>query len=319
MKHIFGEEHHAHLKKRAILELFGLITLVFFSITQWEIIDEALFAISKSNVYYLLAAITLYWIFLPLTAVSYLLLSEKKISLRTTTLAQLAGSGPGRIIPGGLGHIGVSVMHLRKIGLTTQKAIIISVANNVIGLGVNVGLLIALFATQPRINSIFREKLTTSSVIFVVLMVIGIITLTQWLLHARQTRSSILKVNKQWKTLFKYLSRNPHNLFGLYGIALLILIGNVSILILSARALGLHLSFIDSLVALSAGVFVGGILPTPGGLGGVEAGTASMLLLLGFGATESTSIALLFRTITYWQPLIPGTLAYFYLRERKLL
>ncbi len=319
MKHIIGKEHHPHLKKRALLEVFGLLALVIFSITQWEIIDQALFAIASSNVYYLLGAMALYWALVPLTAVSYRLLSDKKISISTAALAQLAGSGPGRIIPGGLGHIGVSVMHLRKIGISTQKAIIITVANNIIGLSLNILLLVMLFIANPSIHDLLLEKLSTGSLIFVALLIIGLITLSQWLMHVRSTRQTILKVNKQWKKLFSYLSKNPQNLLGLYCIAFIIIAGNVSILLLSARSLDLHLSFVNGLVALSAGVFVGGILPTPGGLGGVEAGTASMLVLLGFSGAESASVALLFRTITYLQPLLPGTLAYLYLREKKLL
>ena len=105
----------------------------------------------------------------------------------------------------------------------------------------------------------------------------------------------------------------------LFGIALLILTGGVVIILLCSKALEVNISMSDALIALSVGVFIGGVLPTPGGVGGVEAGIASTLMFLGYSPTEATSIAILFRAITYWQPLIPGTIAYFYLRKKKLL
>jgi uncharacterized protein (TIRG00374 family) len=176
-----------------------------------------------------------------------------------------------------------------------------------------------LFFTRPTIKDIFSDNFAPNVALFTLFLFIALVTLSQWLIHARKTRKSILSLNKEWKRLFRHLTDRKHRFISLTITAFLILLGNVSILVLCADALEIHISYVDAVVALSAGVFVGGLLPTPGGLGGVEAGTVSTLVLLGFDGAEATSIALLFRTITYWQPLIPGTLSYLYLRERKLI
>lgn len=319
MKHLISKEHHPHLKKRAIIELCGLMLLVVFSITQWEIIDDSLFAIGKSNIYYLGAAFGLYWLLLPLTAVSYSLLTKKNISVWTTTLAQAAGSGPGRIIPGGIGHVSVSIMHLRKLGVSTSKAIVASVANNLIGLSINTSVVLILLVIHRDISQHFRQSTTKESIVFLVTLVLILIVFVEWLVHARRTRRSILRVNREWKNQINLLLNEPGRFVRLVLVAVLIFCGNVSIFLLCTHALRTHISAVDAIIALSVGVFVGGLFPTPGGLGGVEAGTASTLVILGYDPAVATSISLLYRTVTYWQPLIPGTFAYLYLRERRLL
>lgn len=319
MKRTDQHEHKIHLKKRAILELIGLAILVAFSITQWPIIQRAFEEIKASDPFYLALAFILYWISLPLTAISFRILSNKKISIWTNTLAQLAGSGPGRIVPGGLGRLSLSVVHLHKLGIETSKSIIISVTSNVIGVIVTVLVILLLSLTNENTSRLLNGYTLITSVLTLALVIISILAIGLWLLHANKTRNAILKLNRQWKNQIAIILKNPAMLLKLISIALLTLISNALILWFCAYALQIHISLSDALLALSAGVFIGGILPTPGGIGAVEAGITAVLIVFGYSASESTSIALLFRAITYIQPLIPGTIAYIYLRRRKLL
>jgi len=261
----------------------------------------------------------MYWLLLPLTTISYRLLSYRKIPLGTTILSQLAGAGPGRIIPGGLGHMSIGAVHLNKIGLNLQKAIVVTVANNVIGLITNLVIVIIAIFYHPDLITRMIGGINVQSIIAFLIIIIASISIFQWLSHARKTRSTIKKLNRHWKHLFEILLKKPQKIFGLFGIAVLITLGHSTMLILSGDALNVHIHLVDAIIALSAGVLIGGAIPTPGGLGAVEAGTISALILLGYGSTEATSVALLFRTATYWQPLLPGIISYLYLREKKLL
>lgn len=319
MKHLVSKEHHPHLKRRAVLELFGLLALIVFVISEWELIDSSLFAIRNGDLFYLLLALALFWLLLPLTAISYRLLSDRKIPFLSTVLAHLAGSGPGRIIPGGLGHISMGVMHLKKIGMPTQKAIVVSLANNVTGVLINVAVFMFVVFYKPEIHTQLFDSISSSTYMFIALLAIGLVVMCFWLYHFRSIRKSVIRVEKQFFKLFKFLKKHPRRILSLFLIAFIILLGNVLILQLCGDALRISISPSDAVVALSIGVLIGGLLPTPGGLGGVEAGIAASLTLLGFGAQEATSSALLFRTVTYWQPLLPGVVAYLYLRERKLI
>ncbi|HEX3979499.1 MAG TPA: lysylphosphatidylglycerol synthase transmembrane domain-containing protein [Solirubrobacteraceae bacterium] len=56
-------------------------------------------------------------------------------------------------------------------------------------------------------------------------------------------------------------------------------------------------------------------LPLPGGVGGVESGMIGSFLAFGVNGSLAVLAVLAYRTISYWLPTIPGTLAYFRLRR----
>lgn len=289
------------------------------SIGQRELISTAFTAIRESDVLYLMILFLMYWILLPLTSISYRMLSEKPISIKRTALAQLAGAGPGRIIPGGLGHISIAAMHLSKTGCTLRRAIVITIANNVIGLAVNTIIVFSAVLLHPTLLETITDNISTQSLVLIAVAVLSIFTLGQWLSHLRGTRKTIRKVNKEWKRLVSHLIKNPHRLLMVAFIAAIISSGHMTMLLLSGEALSVHIVPSDAFIALGVGVLMGGAVPTPGGLGAVEAGTSTALIVLGYDSAEAISVALLFRTATYWMPLIPGMISYLYLRERKLL
>jgi uncharacterized membrane protein YbhN (UPF0104 family) len=309
-----------HSNKRTILELFGLLILIIFTISQRTTLQLAINEIRESDFLFIAIASLLYWVMLPLTAVSFRILSDKRLNIWTTTLAQLAGSGPGRIIPGGLGRLSLSVVHLIKLGFKSSQSIVINLTSNIIGVLVNMIVLSVILFFEPSITSLFESNnYAVPSLSGLVIVMLLAVCVFQWLLHSRKTRKVMLQLLSKARSQLRVLKQSPVIVAQLAGIALLILTGYVIILLFSSYALHTHIDFTDALIALSVGVLIGGVLPTPGGIGGVEAGIASTLVLLGYGPAESTSIALLFRAITYWQPLIPGTFAYLYLRKRKLL
>jgi uncharacterized membrane protein YbhN (UPF0104 family) len=309
-----------HSSKRTILELFGLLILIIFTISQRTTLQLAINEIRESDFLFIAIASLLYWVMLPLTAVSFRILSDKRLNIWTTTLAQLAGSGPGRIIPGGLGRLSLSVVHLIKLGFKSSQSIVINLTSNIIGVLVNIIVLCVILFFEPSITSLFESNnYAVPSLSGLVIVILLAVCVFQWLLHARKTRKVMVQMLSKARLQLIALKQSPVIVAQLAGIALLILAGYVTILLFSSYALHTRTDFTDALIALSVGVLIGGVLPTPGGIGGVEAGIASSLVLLGYGPAESTSIALLFRAITYWQPLIPGTFAYLYLRKRKLL
>jgi uncharacterized membrane protein YbhN (UPF0104 family) len=53
---------------------------------------------------------------------------------------------------------------------------------------------------------------------------------------------------------------------------------------------------------------VAAAVPTPGGIGSVDAALALALITTGAPATVATAAVLAFRIITVWLPLLPGAL-----------
>lgn len=319
MKHLIAKEHHSHLKKRALIEIAGLAVLIGISLSQHDHISTALSAISQSDIKSLGLLFACYWALLPLTAFSYQLLAGHKIDTTGAALAQLAAAGPGRIIPGGLGHLSIAAVHLRHTGIKLRRAVVITVGNNIFGLTTNIVVIIIALLLEPATLRTIAENISATSVLFASIALMAVVVLLMWLSHARGTRSSIKKVNREWSGLMRQLIKHPHRLFGVISIAIIVIFGHVLMLILAGNAVSVVITVTDAVIALGVGVLMGGALPTPGGIGAVEAGTTTALVVLGYAPQEALSAALLFRAITYWMPLLPGTFAYIYLRKRSML
>ncbi len=80
-------------------------------------------------------------------------------------------------------------------------------------------------------------------------------------------------------------------------------------LMAAGQALGLDLSFSYYFMVYSFSILTGAATPTPGGIVGVEAGLAAGLIAYGTAADTALAVALLYRLITYWLPLVPGFIA----------
>jgi uncharacterized membrane protein YbhN (UPF0104 family) len=60
---------------------------------------------------------------------------------------------------------------------------------------------------------------------------------------------------------------------------------------------------------------LGGLLPLPGGLGGIDGGLIGTLIVYGVPAAAATAAVLVYRVILFWLPLIVGAAAFISLRR----
>lgn len=60
---------------------------------------------------------------------------------------------------------------------------------------------------------------------------------------------------------------------------------------------------------------LGGLLPIPGGIGGIDGGLIGALVVYGAPAAVVAVAVLAYRTILFWMPLIAGAVAFFWLRS----
>jgi len=72
-------------------------------------------------------------------------------------------------------------------------------------------------------------------------------------------------------------------------------------------------------VVYLTGVAIGSVLPTPGGVGGVEAALTAGLTAAGLPGAVAVSSVLLFRLLTFWLPVPVGWVALNYLERKHYL
>jgi uncharacterized protein (TIRG00374 family) len=78
-------------------------------------------------------------------------------------------------------------------------------------------------------------------------------------------------------------------------------------------------AFASVAVVYLTGSALGSIIPTPGGLGAVEAALTAGLIATGMHGTVAASVVLLFRLLTFWLPVPFGWVALSYLERKQAL
>ena len=86
------------------------------------------------------------------------------------------------------------------------------------------------------------------------------------------------------------------------------------VLLATFHAFGLSPPLIIVLMAYLCGQ-LGGILPLPGGIGGIDGGLIGTLIVYGIPVAEATAAVLAYRVVLFWIPLLMGIPAWFFLRR----
>jgi uncharacterized protein (TIRG00374 family) len=92
-----------------------------------------------------------------------------------------------------------------------------------------------------------------------------------------------------------------------------------AVLYFAIHALGGEATVLQTFIVLTAGVAAASVTPTPGGIGGAEAGLVAGLTSIGIPADLGLSIALVYRFVTFWLPILPGFIAFQIALKRNVL
>lgn len=291
----------------AWLRLFAVGFLVYAIAAGFGGLKLSAAAIREANPVYLVVAaiaIAMSYVF---AATTYMLLSTRPIRLLPTLLVQITGGLVNRMLPAGLGGMGLNVFYLKKSGHTVAVATVIAATNNALGFIGNIVLIAGSLLLFPV--DMTRLSLPNISWPLVVVLVVGMSIVG--LVVARR-RSLIHRLRQSLFEMVRYVRecfRRPVRSFTALCSSILLTALHAAGLYYVLLAVGDAQSWTVALMAISVGAFVGAATPTPGGLGGAEAGIAGVLMAFAVPVSTSVAAALVYRGITYWLPLLPGYLA----------
>ncbi len=160
-----------------------------------------------------------------------------------------------------------------------------------------------------------RTLLLVFVLAFVVAIAAVLLTpkLRHWLVNF--VKSSIAKIRDD----FGELARRPAKLGLLFGGAGVGKLATLTAFVFACRAFGIDLSYAE-LGALYLGASaVASVVPTPGGVGAIEAALVFVLTNAGVDQPTAWAAVLLFRLINYWFPTVPGYLALKVCEHRELV
>jgi len=297
-----------HRSYRFYIERIGLLLLLIGVWYQRAFIANAVAAIIDANLLLVVLCLSLQWLVFFWSGLGYYILTNGRIKLVDICLANLAAAGPGRVVPAGAGQLSFSTLFLKKHRYKTEKSLAIALTNNLMGFLVNIATVssILLFVSHPK-----SQSNAATNVYVIVGIVVGFIVCIS-ITPLRQ------KIIGFIKTMIATL-KGPKATAQLALSALALLLTNSIILVFASLSVGLHISVAQAVLIMSSGVALGSVVPTPGGIGGIEAGMVAMFVAFGFDQTLATTATIIYRVATYIQPLLPGLWAYIYLRRKNKL
>jgi glycosyltransferase 2 family protein len=247
---------------------------------------------------------------------TYCFLAFRRLLFGRTLLVQLAAMFINRLLPAGIGALGANYLYLRRERHTASQAVSVVAVNNLLGF-VGHGLLVLvvlLVFPGSSLTSPTRYSANQTLILAVAALVAIVLVITGFLFGRNKVAQTVQDIKKQ---LFSYRHR-PWVLLGALATSMTLTLCNVLCLFYCLHALGLELSFAAVLLVFTFGVGTGAAVPTPGGLGGFEAGLAAGFVAYGLDPAVALAAALLFRLISYWLPLITGLAAFIICHRQRL-
>ena len=302
------------LNKRGLIWLVLLVLCLYVIVPQFHGFHASWHLLSHPNIWDVIVAMLFVIATYFAAAATYCLLAFKRLPYVQEFVIQLAAMFVNRLLPAGIGGIGANFEYLRRKGHNASEAASVVATNNVLGIiGHALLLLVTLTLTAshnvlPTTN--LKHSLENTLKITVVIIAVGIILTIIF---------SFERFRKAIKSVTKQLAEYRHRPLRIT-LALLTQIGltltNVLSLSFSALAVGIHLSFLVIFIIFTFGSGIRNITPTPGGIGGFEAGLVAGFVAYNIGGGRALAAVLLYRIVSYWLPLIAGAVAFVYAQQK---
>jgi glycosyltransferase 2 family protein len=242
----------------------------------------------------------------------------EKLSLFRTFLAQLAGSFVTLVTPAAVGGVALNLRYLHRAKVQPADAAASVGVSQVFAFALHISLLVIFVALAGATHSTTYRP---SPWVYIALGVLAAAVLVILSLPAgrRLARARIGPALGQVIPRLLDVAQKPAKLTEGIGGAFLVTSCYILCLATSVLAVGGHASLAAIAVVFLTGNAIGSAVPTPGGLGAVEAALTAGLTAAGLPGSEALSAVLVFRLITFWLPVPIGWVAFNYLQRHDAL
>ncbi|MFW6090957.1 MAG: flippase-like domain-containing protein [Actinomycetota bacterium] len=232
--------------------------------------------------------------------------------------AQVTLSFVRLIAPATVGITAINARLLTKAGVGGPLAAASIAANQVGAVAVTLPLIAGLgVLSGSRVAPGLQPSATTLIIIGLIVLVGGLVVLAP---PIRRRAMSIWRdfAQRGLPRLLDVVSR-PRKLAEAIGGILLQTLSLVMCFYACVRALGADPSLAALAVVQMVGNSVGMAVPTPGGLGAVEAALTAGVTTIGVSTAVAVPAVLLFRLVSFWLPILPGWILWTQLQRREIL
>ncbi|MFE5890927.1 YbhN family protein [Streptomyces sp. NPDC056462] len=296
----------------ALLTLAVLVAVVWLARRHWSVLETGAvrLAVADRGWLFLAAAATLVtW---PCSALALQGAVPRRLPPGRLVAGQFAASAANHVLPAGLGAGAVNLRFLIRCGMPIAAAATAVAVKGTAGAILRGALIAVLFAASPGV--LHLPHVSGGVLIAGCAAVAAAIVLLSGPLRLRCRRAPAAA----WAYVVAVHAR-PVRAAALWGGSLAFVILHCAVLIAVSSAVELPLPPARVALLYLAASTAAALLPTPGGIGSLDAVLALALTAAGAPATVAASAVLGYRLLTVWLPLIPGLIVLAVLVRRGAL
>lgn len=243
--------------------------------------------------------------------------TQERVPFGETLLVQVAASVVTLVAPAGIGPAALNLRFLQKKGVATTPAIATVSITQIAQFLVTVILLIILSLFTGDLGNLSLPSgsimIAIGVIALIAFVIFAIKPIRQWLLgRIRPTLQQI------WPRLV-WLATNPGRILAGAGGAIFQSMAFVATFGMSLQAFGYELPLITLAITYLLSNSVGSVVPSPGGIGPVEAALTGGLVIAGIPSSVAFSTAVLYRLFTFWGRVPLGWVALQIAQKRNIV
>jgi uncharacterized protein (TIRG00374 family) len=248
-----------------------------------------------------------------LSSITYKLLAGKNYRFRRGIFIAFAGMFTNRLLPAGIGGIGLNFAFLRKQKYPKTTSVAIITINNLLGLCGHAALFVAVIIIFHR--SIPKFSTSYSSQHLAIYIILALLLGTGSLFAIYSYRFRFTQTVRKLNEVLLSFRKQPFQLTSALISSIGLTICNIMALYFCSRSVELHISIVVLFMVFTLSIVTGTASPTPGGLGATEAGLIGGLIALHVSATNALALAIVYRLISFWLPFVCGGIVFAIIRK----
>ncbi|MFE7767200.1 YbhN family protein [Streptomyces sp. NPDC057438] len=221
---------------------------------------------------------------------------------------QFAAGAANHLLPTGLGASAVNLRFMTVCGVSLPRSSAALALYLLAESVARVGLLLALLLAFPRAlrpGPLLPDGTSTPLLVTAVVTACAAVAVV---VLVRRPRTAVLRFVRTALGEARAIHGRPTRVLALWGGSFAFPALQAGVLAAVGLALGLDIPVAHMALAYLAATVAVALVPTPGGLGSVEAALVVALVAAGGPVAEATAVVLAFRIVTVWLPLLPGAL-----------
>lgn len=279
--------------------------------------EEITAAVTSANPWWMAAAVGLGCLTWVGGAIPLLALSPVRIRFWDAVLAQVAASLATIVAPAGVGPAVVNLRLLRKKKVSTVVAATTVTLQQLLQLVIILSFLLLVMVLSGNSLSVQLPYGTILGVAALVIAGIGIA-----LSVPRFRKWAWSKIEPTWMQVYPrllWIAGQPRRMAAIFGGNVLMNIGFVGAFWAGLVAMGGRLDFLPLALTYLASNSLGSVIPSPGGIGPVEAALTAGLQVAGVPLSIGLPTAVLYRLVTFYGRIPFGWLAMKWMERKDLL